>query len=166
MNRQITNAPARSVAAALGVAGIALLAGCASTGATTDTADTSTDTAAPAQTPASSAGASSSGSTSSGTYAAGTYEGDGDYRNPRGGVESVHVTMKLSADGTVDSVDVTATGSEKESKQYQSQFIGGIQDEVVGKSIDDLNVTRVAGSSLTSQGFNAAVEQIKTEAAS
>ena len=42
----------------------------------------------------------------------------------------------------------------------------GIADEVVGVAIDELNVTRVAGSSLTSGGFNAALEDIKDQAAS
>jgi hypothetical protein len=44
-------------------------------------------------------------------------------------------------------------------------FIGGIADEVVGKDIDEISVSRVAGSSLTSGGFNDAIEQIKAEAA-
>jgi hypothetical protein len=34
----------------------------------------------------------------------------------------------------------------------------------VGKNIDELNVSKVAGSSLTSGGFNQAVEKIKQEA--
>ena len=41
----------------------------------------------------------------------------------------------------------------------------GIADEVVGVALDDLNVSRVAGSSLTSGGFNQAVESIKEQAA-
>ena len=43
--------------------------------------------------------------------------------------------------------------------------IDGISEEVVGKALDDLNVSRVAGSSLTSGGFNAAVDDIKEQAA-
>jgi hypothetical protein len=37
---------------------------------------------------------------------------------------------------------------------------------VVGKALTDLSVTRVAGSSLTSNGFKAAVAKIETQAAS
>ena len=40
----------------------------------------------------------------------------------------------------------------------------GVQALGVGVAIDDLNVSKVAGSSLTSGGFNDAVEQIKAEA--
>lgn len=63
-------------------------------------------------------------------------------------------------------VEVTGDPQAPESKQYQGQFIEGIADEVDGKAIDDLNVSRVAGSSLTSGGFNQAVEAIKEQAAS
>jgi hypothetical protein len=39
-----------------------------------------------------------------------------------------------------------------------------VSGEVVGKSLDDIKVSKVAGSSLTSGGFNKAIEQIKTDA--
>jgi lactam utilization protein B len=39
-----------------------------------------------------------------------------------------------------------------------------IEDDVVGKDIDELTVSRVAGSSLTSSGFNAALDDIKRQA--
>ena len=38
-------------------------------------------------------------------------------------------------------------------------------DVVVGQDIDEISVSRVAGSSLTSGGFNRAIEEIKAEAA-
>ena len=43
-------------------------------------------------------------------------------------------------------------------------FAGGIADEVVGKSIASLTVSTVAGSSLTSLGFNKAIDTIKADA--
>lgn len=61
---------------------------------------------------------------------------------------------------------MTGDPQARETEQYQSEFIGGIQDVVVGKNLDDLSVDRVGGSSLTSGGFNAAVAEIRTEAAS
>ncbi len=69
------------------------------------------------------------------------------------------------ADDIVTDVEVTGNPQARESEQYQSQFIGGISDEVVGKSLDDVSVSRVSGSSLTSGGFMQAVELIKSEAA-
>jgi hypothetical protein len=43
-------------------------------------------------------------------------------------------------------------------------FESGIGAVVVGKNINTLNVSRVAGSSLTSMGFNDALTKIKAAA--
>lgn len=98
----------------------------------------------------------------SGEYAAGTYSAEGSYTNP-GGQSSVEVEMTLGDGGVVEDVTVTpqATGT---SRQYQDKFVSGIADEVVGKSIDELDVSKVSGSSLTSGGFNEALAQIKSDA--
>ena len=68
---------------------------------------------------------------------------------------------------TVEASDVEVVGDPqaRESQQYQSAFIGGIADQVVGKDIDEVSVSRVAGSSLTSGGFMKALAEIKAEAA-
>ena len=60
---------------------------------------------------------------------------------------------------------MTGDPQKSESEEYQGRFIGGIADVVVGQDIDDIQVSRVAGSSLTSGGFNEAIEAIKSEAA-
>ena len=158
--------PVRVGVALVGVAGALSLAGC---GATT-AADTGS-----AQTDAGRTDAGS-GSSSSGGYADGTYTAEGSYATPES-VETVTVTLTI-ADDTVTDVEVTGDPQARESEQYQSQFIGGIiwtytigsfcggiTDEVVGKSLDDVSVSRVSGSSLTSGGFMQAVELIKAEAA-
>jgi uncharacterized protein with FMN-binding domain len=95
-------------------------------------------------------------------YADGDYEAEGSYSNP-GGESTVKVALTIS-DGTISKVDVTPGATNGTSKQYQTQFAGGIGEQVVGKSLDDLDVSKVAGSSLTSQGFNDAIDQIKAEA--
>ena len=59
---------------------------------------------------------------------------------------------------------MTGDAARPQSRQYQQAFMGGIAGEVVGKDIDDLSVSRVAGSSLTSGGFNDALETIKADA--
>ena len=146
----------RKGAAIAGVAGLLVLAGCSgtadaedtSTGDSSDT-DTSTDT--------------STGSASSGEYSDGTYTADGSYQTPET-VEEITVTLTI-ADGVVSEVEVTGDPQARESEQYQGQFIEGISDEVVGKSLDEIDVSKVAGSSLTSGGFNKAVDAIKEQAA-
>jgi len=149
--------PVRAGAAAASVLGIAALAGCAG-GTAAPAAETpvSQETPAPGTT-------GSTGGDSAGAYVDGTYTAEGSYQTPES-VESITVTITLEND-VVTAVDVTGDPQKRESEQYQSQFIGGISDEVVGKSIDELSVSRVAGSSLTSGGFNAAIEEIKAEAA-
>ncbi|MDQ1127771.1 uncharacterized protein with FMN-binding domain [Microbacterium sp. SORGH_AS 505] len=149
--------PIRVGAAAASVAGLALLAGCAG-----QTTSESTDAGTSSQNPSASADAGSGAST--GTYKDGTYTADGTYQTPES-VEEISVTLTL-ADGTVTDVEVTGEPKARETRQYQGDFIGGIQDEVVGKKLDDLSVDKVGGSSLTSGGFNAAVKEIRTEAAS
>ncbi|MBN6192586.1 FMN-binding protein [Microbacterium sp. SSW1-47] len=146
----------RTGSALLGVAGLVVLAGCAGT---PDAADSSNASTAPTGSSSSSGGGDAAGS-----YNDGTYTAEGSYQTPET-VEQISVTLTL-ADGVVTDVEVTGDPKAPETEQYQGQFIDGIADEVVGKPIDELNVSRVAGSSLTSGGFNDAVESIKEQAAS
>lgn len=166
-----TTAVPRSVrtgAALAGIVGIAALTGCGAqavaeeepTTTETTTAQSSTaqsSTEQPAETTAAEPAATS-------LYADGTYTAEGSYATPET-VETISVTLTLEGD-VVTAVEVTGDPQARESENYQGQFIGGIADVVVGKNIDELAVSRVAGSSLTSGGFNQALEQIKSEAAS
>jgi len=142
-----------------GIAGALVLAGCSG--------NADAQTPAPTHAPA---GGSSAAQTSApsagpgtGTYADGTYTAEGQYATPET-VEKISVTVTLQDDIVTD-VEVTGDPQTAETRQYQGTFIGGIADAVVGKDIDDLSVSRVAGSSLTSGGFNEAIDEIKSEAA-
>jgi uncharacterized protein with FMN-binding domain len=120
--------------------------------------------------PAAAASASASGTASGSTaasgsaagYKDGTYSADGNYKSPNG-TETVGVQLTL-ANGTVSAVEITEHPSNPNTRKFQGQFAGGIADQVVGKSLDEINVSKVAGSSLTSGGFNQALEAIKTQA--
>jgi uncharacterized protein with FMN-binding domain len=145
----------RNTGAALaGIAVIGGLAACASDAG---------DSAAEAESPETTAEESASGSTEA-AYADGEYTAEGDYSTP-GGQESVTVTVMLEGD-VVTSLEVEGSGGSPNTQRYQGEFIDNIEAEVVGKDIDELDVSRVAGSSLTSQGFNSAIETIKSDAAS
>ncbi len=127
--------------AAVGLSGLGLaagLAGCAATGS----GDPGVDTSA--------------------SYTDGTYTAEGSYISPAGN-ESVSVEITLAGD-VVTAVTVTPEAADPQAKSYQALFAGGIAAEVVGKDIDTLNVSRVAGSSLTSGGFNEALAAIKDQA--
>ena len=150
--------------AAVGVVGAIALAGCAASDTTTEptTATTATPESSTAPTPSASASESES-TASSGTYADGTYTAEGSYATPES-VETIVVTVTLEND-IITAVDVTGDPQKRESEEYQGRFIGGIADVVVGQDIDQISVSRVAGSSLTSGGFNQAIDTIKSEAA-
>ena len=145
-----TQKKALSAAAATSI--MLLTAACG--GSSSDGADTTSTTT---QTTA-----ADSGSASTGSYTDGDYSGSGSYSNP-GGTSKVEVKLTL-AGGKITAIDVTPEAENPTSKQYQTQFAGGIADQVVGKSLDDIDVSKVAGSSLTSKGFNDAIDQIKAEA--
>lgn len=142
-----------------GIAGLSLagtVAGCAP----------SAQQPAAQETPSSTSGTSTSGSSAlatSGTgYKDGTYSADGNYKSPNG-TETVGVELTL-ANGTVSAVEITEHPSNPNTRKFQGQFAGGIAAQVVGKSLDEIKVSKVAGSSLTSGGFNQAVEAIKAQA--
>lgn len=96
-------------------------------------------------------------------YKDGTYSATGSYISP-GGSESVDVEITLTGDA-VTAATVTPHAASGTSVQYQTQFVNNFKALVIGKDIDDIKLSRVAGSSLTSTGFNEAVEQIKIDAA-
>ncbi len=104
-----------------------------------------------------------SASTSTDSYADGEYQAVGSYRSPAGN-ESLEVTLTLSG-GTVSDANVTSKAKNSTSRGYQQDFIGSFKSEVIGKSISEIELDAVGGSSLTPNGFNEAVEQIKQDAA-
>jgi uncharacterized protein with FMN-binding domain len=117
-----------------------------------------------------SGGASDSGSSNSGggsavtgPYQDGTYTADGGYQAPSGH-ETITVTLTL-ADDKVTKVEIGKHATDPNAVQYQTMFASGISSEVVGKDIDSLGVSKVAGSSLTSGGFREALDAIKKKAA-
>ena len=142
-----------------GLALVGALAGCSTTPAdTTTTPATPTEEATtPADTTETAPDAGAS------TYTDGTYTESGSYQTPNG-TESVEVTLTL-ADDVITAVEITGSGGSRDTQEYQGQFIDGIDAVVVGKNIDDISVSKVAGSSLTSGGFNQAVEAIRADAA-
>lgn len=143
-----------------GLSALGVVTGCSSTSpapAATQAAPAATE-AAPASTEA--AGTSNA----SGTYKDGSYTEQGTYSSP-GGQEVISVDLTIAADA-VKAVEVSTVKADPTATQYEAKFIGGIGDAIVGKKIDDLNVTNVAGSSLTSQGFDDALTKIKSDAKS
>jgi uncharacterized protein with FMN-binding domain len=158
----IVSRATRIAVAVVGTAGAAVaIAGCAS--ATTSNADgTGAAGTSASQPAAATSDAPSTSGSSSVQYKNGTYTASGTYQTPQS-VEKVTVSLTLS-DDTVTSVKVTGDPQTSETVHYQGEFVAGISSAVVGKKIEDLSVTRVGGSSLTSAGFNDALAKIEAEA--
>ena len=156
MTKLAANKTAVAVIAGLSLAGA--LAGCA------PTAEAPADTSKPSSEPSTAPSTTPETSTGTSTYKDGEYTESGSYQSPNG-TESVDVTLTI-ADDVVTAVEVVGHGDNPDSKHYQGEFIGGIDAAVVGKKLDDIAVTKVAGSSLTSGGFTEALDAIKVDAAS
>jgi uncharacterized protein with FMN-binding domain len=125
-------------------------------------AGTAAGCAPAAQAPAAQGAAPASESAAStGSYKDGTYSADGKYTSPNG-IETVGVELTL-ASGAVSDVKITPHPSNPNTRKFQGEFASGIQAQVVGKKLDEIKVSKVAGSSLTSGGFNRAVADIKTQ---
>lgn len=152
---------------ALSVAAVGMAATAAACTPVEETEDSgSTGSSTPDGGTSSSAGSEGSGGGQGGadSYAAGDYTATGTYTTP-GGEEQIGVSLTLDADGTISALSVEVMGVNPNSKQFQGQFAGGIADVAVGQNIAELSVDKVAGSSLSSGGFNAAIDAIEGEAA-
>lgn len=101
-------------------------------------------------------------STDTSAYEDGTYSATGSYMSP-GGRESIDLTVTI-VDGVITDTSVQTHAADRDSGQYQSLFSNNYKPLVVGKEVAGLSLSRVAGSSLTSNGFNDALDEIRDEA--
>lgn len=129
----------------------AATAGCATTDAdvTTPSSASNTSVAAPG-----------SPSSRRSRYADGTYTATGRYGSLP---SSIGVSVTL-VDDVISAVTVTPRATDPTSLDYQTRFARAIPALVVGRNIDEVNLSKVAGSSGTPDGFNAAIQRIKAEA--
>lgn len=95
-------------------------------------------------------------------YKDGTYSATGAYLSP-GGRESVELTVTIK-DGVITDTTLKTEGATLESEEHQELFADHYKELVVGKKINGLSLSRVAGSSLTSNGFNDALDDIREDA--
>jgi uncharacterized protein with FMN-binding domain len=93
-------------------------------------------------------------------YADGVHTATGQY----GGLpSSITVTVTLAGD-VITAVDVTPHATDPTSLDFQRRFAAAVPTVVVGKRIDEVRVDRLAGSSGTPDGFNAAIQRIQQQA--
>ena len=102
--------------------------------------------------------------TSNKSYKDGGYTAAGSYVSP-GGTEHISVTLTL-ASNVIKTMKVITVKADPTAAGYEQLFESGISAATVGKNINTLNIGVVAGSSLTSMGFNRALAAIKADASS
>ncbi len=95
-------------------------------------------------------------------YKDGSYSAGGVYRSPAGG-ETVTISLTVK-DDTVTGATFSGDATHKKSQAMQAAFSEGFKEQVVGKSLDEVSVGVVNGSSLTGGGFMDALAKIKVEA--
>jgi uncharacterized protein with FMN-binding domain len=93
-------------------------------------------------------------------YADGVYTATGQY----GGQPSFITVKATLANGVITAVEVTPHATVPRSLELQRRFAAAVPKVVVGKPIDQVNVGKLAGSSGTPKGFNAAIRQIREQA--
>jgi uncharacterized protein with FMN-binding domain len=150
--KAMTTLPRRTLLTAIiAICVAAATAGCATTDAevTTSSSAANTSVAAPG-----------SPSSRRSKYADGTYNATGQYGSLP---SSIGVSVTL-VEGVITAVTVTPHATDPTSLDYQTRFARAIPALVVGRNIDEVNLSKVAGSSGTPDGFNAAIQQIKAEA--
>ena len=97
-------------------------------------------------------------------YQDGTYTATVNYEIPYGFMEPMEVTLQFQ-DNIIKDVRTSFTTVNPVSEGYQQIFSGYVSREAVGRKIDDVELSRMGGASLTNQAFDKALTEIKAEAA-
>ena len=95
-------------------------------------------------------------------YKDGNYFALGDYNSP-GGAEEIKATINLKND-IIISATIESKASRPNSQKFQKIFIENFKPLIIGKNLDQVELHTVSGSSLTSGGWNDAIEKIKIQA--
>jgi uncharacterized protein with FMN-binding domain len=147
----MTTPSKRMKLAMAGICASLVMAGCSTTGMEAPRSPSGQD-----------AGAARSGPASSRdpAYADGSYRATGEYGSLP---SSIGVSVTLD-DGVVTAIEVTPNATDPTSRDYQERFAEAVPERVVGRPIDEVRVGRLAGSSGTPDGFNAAIRRIEERA--
>lgn len=147
-----------AVGAATTVVVLIPLTGC--TGGEDGSASSSPPASSPS-TPSSTSPSPDASSADGSDYADGTYTARGYY----GGAPSyMTFTVTLDDDLIADVSSELMPDNNDTSRGYQERFAAALPDEVVGRSVDEVEVGVLAGSSSCGDGFNDALAKIREQA--
>ncbi|MCU0677979.1 MAG: hypothetical protein MUF19_00120 [Candidatus Pacebacteria bacterium] len=97
-------------------------------------------------------------------YNDGTYAINTSYLAPNRANHTVAVSFTL-ADDIITGANISFGGDDvATSKGYQAKFVAAYESQVIGKKLDDVQLSRVGGASLTTGAFNDALAKVKVAA--
>ena len=95
-------------------------------------------------------------------YRDGTYTANAEYYTPKRRKHVISVTLSLR-DDVIAGVDVQYDGAEARTPSH-TRFDGAYESLVLGVEMDELDLSRVGGASLTTTAFNEALGDITSDA--
>jgi hypothetical protein len=90
-----------------------------------------------------------------------TYSAEASYFTPNRTEHEMLITLELEGETVVDA-NVTYDGAPAQTPNH-SNFDNAYTAEVIGKNINNIELSRVGGASLTSNAFNDGVAEIKAQ---
>ncbi len=100
--------------------------------------------------------------TQTNVYRDGTYTANAEYYTPKRRKHVISVTLSLQ-DDVIAGADVQYDGAEAKTPSH-IRFDGAYETLVLGVEMDDLDLSRVGGASLTTTAFNEALGDITSDA--
>ncbi len=97
------------------------------------------------------------------TYKDGTYSAVGTFTAP-GVTNHLNVSITVSKDAITDSTVTVPANTDPTSKNYDNKFIANYKPYVTGKPLANLTLSKISSASLTPNGFNDALDQIRVSA--
>ena len=91
-----------------------------------------------------------------------TYTENVSYLTPARTEHKLAITLTVDK-GIVTAADVVYDGGAGFSNPNQERFDAAYEAQVIGKSLDNISLSRVGGASLTTEAFNQAVAAIKAQ---
>lgn len=93
----------------------------------------------------------------------GVYSYEISFRQPDG-IDYINLNFEVE-NGVVSSFEVEDVKVDRESRRYNRNFNDGVQDLVIGKKVEDINLPyKVSGASLTTRAVSEKLDEIKSQA--
>lgn len=96
------------------------------------------------------------------SYKDGTYKASVSYRVPHGS-NSLNATVVISS-GKISSVKTDNSYTDRESAMFVSDFESALDGDATGQSISSYKPSRIGGASLTTEAFDEAISDIRSQA--